>query len=591
MHARFNGLTLLAYLNYTPRLRYTHEDQDRGYARSAKLTWKLRKPSAAGEASGSAELTWLGTTARWLPGARWVGTGVRLLARACYIDMSKSEGLDAGMVFAVSFYMFSSAGMIIFNKLVLREVHLPIALCVVQMLFTCAVLCVVPSLRATIHFGSKRDALRWARVIPPLFAIMLASSMVSLKHATMGAVVVVRNIAPLPSLAIEALSGERLQVDVQSVLALLSAVASVILYSRNDIAFSMYGLMWMLGNMVAAVIERVLQRRMIAVEPIDVSKSGMMMLNNGIGAVLLLLLLAPFGELEKLPELLALTPRQNALLLLSCVGGMSISYAGLHCQKYVTATAMLVLNNSCKFSVIAFGMVYFQEAKSVAAIVGCFAAIGSGLWYARARSQLAAVADEPPEERPRHVYRSLIQAVFVASLLMYSLQPAPAPPPPKASGPSAVTPAKMQTPSTLAGTAAVVNAGGGGNSSHHAKGGSGKMGASVLAGKAPISTANRTGEHSHSHGGHIHGNHTGSGGAHSASHPVVGPSRRLLTGIRLAVAHSETAKAGNPRRREDANAAELASPHHRAKSERHPARSKDAELKGGLARRPSTHIS
>ena len=24
---RFNGLTLLAYLNYTPRLRYTHEDQ------------------------------------------------------------------------------------------------------------------------------------------------------------------------------------------------------------------------------------------------------------------------------------------------------------------------------------------------------------------------------------------------------------------------------------------------------------------------------------------------------------------------------------------------------------------------------------
>ena len=23
----FNGLTLLAYLNYTPRLRYTHEDQ------------------------------------------------------------------------------------------------------------------------------------------------------------------------------------------------------------------------------------------------------------------------------------------------------------------------------------------------------------------------------------------------------------------------------------------------------------------------------------------------------------------------------------------------------------------------------------
>lgn len=444
---------------------------------------------------------------------------MRLLARAA---MVKSSGLDPGMLFAVSFYMFSSAGMIIFNKLVLREVHLPIALCILQMLFTCAVLCVVPNLRATIHFGSRRDALRWARVIPPLFAIMLASSMVSLKHATMGAVVVVRNIAPLPSLAIEALSGERLQVDVQSVLALLSAVASVILYSRNDIAFSMYGLMWMLVNMIAAVIERVLQRRMIAVEPIDVSKSGMMILNNGLGALLLLLLLPPFGELEQLPVLLKLTPRQNALLLLSCVGGMSISYAGLHCQKYVTATAMLVLNNSCKFSVIAFGMVYFQEAKSIAAIVGCFAAIGSGLWYARARSQLAAEASEPLEERPRHVYRSLVQAVFVASLLVYSLQPAPAPSLPKAPGASAAAPAKLQTTSMPAGTAGTAGAagaagtagatgmaamasatsGGSGSSivesSHHAKADHGS--------KAPISTANRTVGGSHLHEVHIHGN-------------------------------------------------------------------------------------
>ena len=35
-------------------------------------------------------------------------------------------------------------------------------------------------------------------------------------------------------------------------------------------------------NMAAAVLERILQRRMIAVEPIDVSKTGMMLLNNAV---------------------------------------------------------------------------------------------------------------------------------------------------------------------------------------------------------------------------------------------------------------------------------------------------------------------
>ena len=44
--------------------------------------------------------------------------------------------------------------------------------------------------------------------------------------------------------------------------------------------------------------------------------------------------------------------------------GISISYAGLNVQKYLTATAMLVLNNSCKFAVIAFGICVWGEAHS-----------------------------------------------------------------------------------------------------------------------------------------------------------------------------------------------------------------------------------
>ena len=44
------------------------------------------------------------------------------------------------------------------------------------------------------------------------------------------------------------------------------------------------------------MVERVLQRRMIAVSPIDVSKTGMMLLNNAVALVPMSLLLVAFGE-------------------------------------------------------------------------------------------------------------------------------------------------------------------------------------------------------------------------------------------------------------------------------------------------------
>ena len=90
--------------------------------------------------------------------------------------------------------MVCSAGMLVFNKMVLRAARLPITIVMIQMAFTVLVLCVVP---CGLHFGSMRDVLRWSLSIPILFTLMLATSMLALDHATMGAIIVVRNIAPL----------------------------------------------------------------------------------------------------------------------------------------------------------------------------------------------------------------------------------------------------------------------------------------------------------------------------------------------------------------------------------------------------------
>jgi len=298
--------------------------------------------------------------------------------------MVASHALVVGL--SCGFYMACSAGMMIINKMVLRALPLPMTVVMIQMATTVIWLCVTST---TLHFGSVRDLMRWALSIPILFTFMLASSMLALDLASMGAIVVFRNIAPLITLAIERALQEKIELDVATILAMATIVGGVLLYALNDINFSALGLACVTFNMIASVVERVLQRKMIAVDPIDVSKTGMMLLNNSVALLPMTVLLAAFGEPQKWYLVREMTPHQWALLVASCVNAGAISWAGINAQGYVTATTFMVLTNVNKFAVIAFGIFVLGESRSWQAVVGCCTALGGGLLYARARSQLS----------------------------------------------------------------------------------------------------------------------------------------------------------------------------------------------------------
>jgi len=329
------------------------------------------------------------------------------------------------LVAAVCFFMAASAGMMIVNKLVLRGSHLPITIVIIQMLFTVATLVVVPGMRNAIHFGSTRDVWRWARAVPPLFALMLATSMLALDHATVGAFIVVRNLAPVPALLSEAMFMDRsLKLDLQTMLAMALSLAGVILYARNDLHSSPLGFLFMGINLCAAVLERLVQRTLIALDPIDVSKQGMMMINNGVGALLLVpLALSPtrFGEFGHVHEIAAFEARQWALLLLSCINGVAISYAAIHLQKFVSASTLMVLANSNKFAVVAFGIFVLGESRSWQAVLGCVVALSGSVWYARARSEVETAGREGTAPAASNGSPArLFQAAAVAALLLLS---------------------------------------------------------------------------------------------------------------------------------------------------------------------------
>jgi hypothetical protein len=176
--------------------------------------------------------------------------------------------MPLGLIGSAAFYLASSAGMSILNKLAVTALPLPVTLVVIQMAFTTATTLCGWRL---IHIGSLRDALRWGCTVPLLFNAMLVSSMFAMRHNTLGTIAVFRNIAPLFTLAIERVFRVPIEVDGPTIASLLTIVLGVGIYHAASIQFSRVGLTAIGVNIVFAVLERILQRYLLAQEPVDLS--------------------------------------------------------------------------------------------------------------------------------------------------------------------------------------------------------------------------------------------------------------------------------------------------------------------------------
>jgi solute carrier family 35 protein len=256
--------------------------------------------------------------------------------------------------------MLVSAGMSIFNKLAVVHLPLPLTIVTIQMSFTVMTLLLRPS---SLRWGNSDDIKRWAFTVPLLFFGMLASSMVAMQYASLGTIVVCRNIAPLPTMFIEGMFRIPFVMTSRTVLSLLVIVAGVSLYEAHEIRFSSSALVAILVNMVFAVLERIMQRHLMANNPVDLSKGMMMLLNNGIGLIPTLLLALLSGEHRQWSEkLIGMDGRAFTFLLISCVNGLAISYAGIRLQHMVAATSFMVVTNVNKFAVILFGILTLGES-------------------------------------------------------------------------------------------------------------------------------------------------------------------------------------------------------------------------------------
>jgi len=290
---------------------------------------------------------------------------------------------------AVGSWMVCSIGMMLFNKFAIKAFPVECTLVALQMFVS--VLAMVCFCFRGIHIGSARDVLRWS-MVAPFFTGMLLSSILALKFAPMSLVVVFRTLSPLLSLLIERMYPDPLRISAPMLGSIFTMVLGAGLYTTALHKSGLGGIGWVFLNIFFAVGDRLLQRLMLAKDqnPVDISKTGITLLNNLEGMVPLIVVMGIKSEFSEIPAAVGeLSIMGYTWVTLSCVVGVAISYTGIWAQSLISATSFLVLVNANKF-VIIFIEAFCLKTKSLTPIqvVGACVTILGGVMYGKAREAL-----------------------------------------------------------------------------------------------------------------------------------------------------------------------------------------------------------
>ena len=342
-------------------------------------------------------------------------------------------------------WMACSIGMTVLNKLAVTKTGAPLGVVMVQMTATC----VVALASRDLHFGIGSKM--WALTIPWLFVAMMVTSMVALKFVSVGTFVVVRNLGPLVTLAIEATihRSSGLALNLETVGSLTAILVGVLLYEDvHSVSFSLFGVTLLILNVVLACAERLGQRHLLAIDKVDISTPGLMLLNNGVGAVLVGLFALLSGE--GVSRVFTGHPLDTLIVAGSALVGCGISYAGMQLQRVVTATSFMVLGSSCKALLVTVGILCWHDTSHPVAVLGALASLlgctAYGMVQQQARQQQQQqqidTAQAPTQEKlpssgppaflePRHIL-GLTWGVIAIACMLAAFGPSRHLPPPRA---------------------------------------------------------------------------------------------------------------------------------------------------------------
>ena len=244
-----------------------------------------------------------------------------------------------------------------------------------------------------------------------LFCCNLISSLQSLVFINVPTFTVLRNTQPLLSVLLGALFMQH-GTQADSVFYLASMLLGALVYCSDDLFFNALGYVWALLHITSMTCYTILIKSKFSSMKITVDE--MAFYNNLLSLpflFLLSILQMMYSQETVFRDIVACTNRFQCIgtITLSCTCGVLMSVAGFHCQKVVSATTFLCLNNFSKIPAVVLSCYLFNENISSKSAHGMIISIISAFFYAYSTKE-----SSPP-------LMAMIQTLLIVSCLVYTL--------------------------------------------------------------------------------------------------------------------------------------------------------------------------
>lgn len=280
----------------------------------------------------------------------------------------------------ISCWMLAGMTMNLVNKEIAVTFKATALIVVLQMLFSAAAFMLVEW--KELRYGRVSDLAKWL-VVPFFFTGMLMTSMWSFKELSLSAVLILRNLLPIFTFAAEKLLfDEPNRISTTMLMSMCIALVGTVVYGHCSIAVSARGIIFIGMNCVITVMDRLLQRHLLKSPDFSVSLPLCMVLNNVVGIFLTIGIALASGEVFMWHSVVRqATPSSWSLIFFSCICGCCLGYLGLRCQKLVSATTFLVLQNFSKVLLLFLSMDLFGDQIKGVSALGCLLSMFGALGY------------------------------------------------------------------------------------------------------------------------------------------------------------------------------------------------------------------
>mmetsp|Transcript_27594 Transcript_27594/g.45929 ORF Transcript_27594/g.45929 Transcript_27594/m.45929 type:complete len:717 (+) Transcript_27594:77-2227(+) len=274
--------------------------------------------------------------------------------------------LSPDVLISILLYSLSSSSLLLINKLCLHLVPAPSLISLMQFLS-----CTVYILLLKASGMSLVDGFEWAKAKPYLiytvmFTTTIYCNMKALQAANVETLIVFRSCCPLLVAILDwGFLGRQLP-SLRSFMALLLLTGGVAGYVLSDKAFSLQGwnaYTWVSAYFVIISIEMAYAKHIVGPHLGFKSMWGPALYTNSFATLPMLFIALATHEPAKLTRA-QLTAPTVALVTLSCIVGIAISFTGWSCRSKVTATCFTVIGVANKMLTVLVNLLIWDYHAS-----------------------------------------------------------------------------------------------------------------------------------------------------------------------------------------------------------------------------------